>query len=238
MAKDPAMLWYWSDWHSGTTILSRFLKGCYMDVLHAQFNSGRLTLEEIKTVLGSDFGQSWPALQKKFAVDDTGKYFNVRLETEKEKRAAYTASRKKNLKTSHMEPHMTQHMRAHMDNENGNGIKAVYEVKKGSAEGKKFSIAAKLPSDDSATFQDYEYWTKQVIARNDEMFAVMMRNEGMRMNDNFEPTVKGFLGLLAQYPKKAPPDQHRWRVALIEHLRSGGKTDKPKGISKDDLANL
>ena len=40
MAKDPAMLWYWADWHSGTATMSRFLKGCYMDLLHAQFNSG------------------------------------------------------------------------------------------------------------------------------------------------------------------------------------------------------
>ena len=127
MAKDPAMLWYWSDWHSGTTTFSRFLKGCYMDVLHAQFNSGRLTMEEIKTVLGSDFGQAWPTLQKKFTVDATGKYFNERLEIEKEKRAAFTASRRKNLEsnnhtTTHIEPHMGDLM------ENVNRNKNAFEV--------------------------------------------------------------------------------------------------------------
>jgi hypothetical protein len=46
--------------------LSRFLNGCYMDLLEAQFNNGYLTLDEIKTVLGSDYGSAWPALQKKF----------------------------------------------------------------------------------------------------------------------------------------------------------------------------
>lgn len=84
------MLWYWADWNSGTGLLSRFLKGCYMDLLHAQFNNGPLTLEEIKTVLGSDFGQSWPALQKKFEVNETGKFFNVRMEREKNNRKNFS----------------------------------------------------------------------------------------------------------------------------------------------------
>ena len=130
MAKDPAMLWYWGDWHSGTVLMSRFLKGCYMDLLHAQFNSGRLSLEEIKMVLGSDFGQAWPTIQKKFAVDQTGKYFNERLELEKNKRAAFTASRKKNLESSHMEPHMDKRMGIHKDNINGNGNSNVFQTKK------------------------------------------------------------------------------------------------------------
>ena len=114
------MLWYWSDWFSGTSTMSRFLKGCYMDVLHAQFNEGRLSLEEIRTVLGSDFGQAWPTIQKKFAVDEAGKYFNKRLELEKKKRAAYTASRRKNLESVHMDTHMNQLMIPHMDNINRN----------------------------------------------------------------------------------------------------------------------
>ena len=126
MAKDPAMLWYWADWHSGTATMSRFLKGCYMDLLHAQFNSGPLSLEEIKTVLGSDFGTSWPTVQKKFKKSPDGLFFNERLEAEKEKRKKFTDSRKKNLskpKDSHMEPHMESHMGTHMDShmENANG---------------------------------------------------------------------------------------------------------------------
>jgi hypothetical protein len=118
MAKDPAMLWYWGDWNSGTVLMTRFLKGCYMDLLHAQFNSGRLSLEEIRMVLGSDFGQAWPTLQKKFAVDKAGKYFNERLELEKNKRMAFTASRKKNLESPHKDGDMKPHIDAHMENAN------------------------------------------------------------------------------------------------------------------------
>jgi len=118
MSKDPAFLFYPGDWQGGTSTFTRFIKGCYLDVLIAQFNSGHLSLEEIKTVLGSDFGQSWPTLQKKFAVDKAGKYFNERLELEKNKRAAFTASRRKNLESSHMIEHMKPRMQSHMDNIN------------------------------------------------------------------------------------------------------------------------
>lgn len=124
MAKDPAVLWYWADWHSGTTTLSRFLKGCYMDLLHAQFNNGRLTISEIKTVLGADFAQAWHTLQKKFKQDEAGLYYNERAEIEKSKREKFVKSRSNNLKSSHtkphMDPHMGNHMAPHMDNVNVN----------------------------------------------------------------------------------------------------------------------
>lgn len=124
MAKDPAVLWYWADWHSGTTTLSRFLKGCYMDLLHAQFNNGRLTISEIKTVLGVDFAQAWHTLQKKFKQDEAGLFYNERAEIEKSKREKFVKSRRNNLKSSHMKPHMDDHMDnhmgPHMDNVNVN----------------------------------------------------------------------------------------------------------------------
>jgi hypothetical protein len=122
MAKDPAFLFYPGDWQGGTSTLSRFLKGCYIDVLIAQFNSGHLSLEEIKTVLGSDFGQSWPTLQKKFNKDPEGLFYNVKLETEMIKRKEYSKSRSKN-RTSKKDMNnicetYEKHMSLHMENEN------------------------------------------------------------------------------------------------------------------------
>lgn len=109
MSKDPAVLWYFNDWHGGTITLSRHQKGCYIDLLYAQFNSGHLSLEEIKTVLGSDFGSTWPTLQKKFLKDEsTGLYFNERLVFEAEKRKSFTKSRRDNLKGEKKES--TRHM--------------------------------------------------------------------------------------------------------------------------------
>lgn len=95
MSKDPAILWYFDNWAGGTVTMSRFLKGCYMDILNAQFNNGHLSLDEIKTVLGSDFGQTWPTLQKKFDRDQSGLFFSKRMDEEIEKRKNYVAGEKK-----------------------------------------------------------------------------------------------------------------------------------------------
>lgn len=95
MAKDPAFLFFPNDWTGGTGLLTRHLKGCYIDLLIAQFNHGHLSLENIRTVLGTDFS-SWNTLQKKFAQDATGNFFNERLETEMTKRAEFTKKQREN----------------------------------------------------------------------------------------------------------------------------------------------
>lgn len=95
-SKDPAVLWYWNDWHSGTVTFTRHLKGCYMDLLHAQFNNGRLSLSEIKTVLGADFGLTWPTLSKKFMQDDSGNYYNEKAERVKQEREAFLKKQTEN----------------------------------------------------------------------------------------------------------------------------------------------
>lgn len=119
MAKDPAFLFYPGDWMGGTSLMPRFIKGCYMDILIAQFNNGPLTLEEIKTVLGSDFGTAWPAIQKKFEITDDHKFFNVRLKTEMEKRKNYSKSRSENRK-GNISKTYDNHMSGHMENRNRN----------------------------------------------------------------------------------------------------------------------
>lgn len=93
--RDPAFLFYPGDWQGGTATFTRLIKGCYIDVLIAQFNSGPLSLEEIKNVLSHDFEASWPTLQKKFKQED-GLFFNERLEFEKQKRRNYSKSRREN----------------------------------------------------------------------------------------------------------------------------------------------
>lgn len=103
MGKNPAVLWYWNDWHGGTVGLSRAVKGAYMDLLHAQFNSqtDNVTLEEIQIILGPDFTQAWPTLQKKFSaeVDNPNIFFNARAREERIKRRAYVDSRNRNLES-------------------------------------------------------------------------------------------------------------------------------------------
>src|SRR5689334_12925704 len=95
MAKDPAINWYFDNWSGGTKGFNRFQKGCYMDLLEAQFHLGHLSLEQIKNVLGSDFS-TWQILKQKFAQDESKNFFNERLESEIMKRRRYSESRSKN----------------------------------------------------------------------------------------------------------------------------------------------
>lgn len=89
MAKDPAFLFYPGDWLGGTMTMNRHQKGCYIDLLIAQFNIGPLSLDQIKILLGTDQA-SWTVLQAKFKreVNSAGGevFFNERLATEIEKR--------------------------------------------------------------------------------------------------------------------------------------------------------
>lgn len=117
MAKDPAFLFYPGDWLGGTMTFNRHHKGAYMDLLMAQFNQGRMTLQDVKDVLGVDFDTMWDQkLKAKFKEDETGKFFNERLDLEKSKRTNFTNSRKKNL--THKDEHTGSRMENKDENEN------------------------------------------------------------------------------------------------------------------------
>jgi len=89
MAKDPAINWYFDNWDGGTKLFTRHQKGCYMDLLSAQFHCGHLTIENIKTILGPDFSEWNKILSGKFEADENGLFFNERIEHEIKKREKF-----------------------------------------------------------------------------------------------------------------------------------------------------
>lgn len=103
MAKDPAFLFYPNDWIGGTMILNRHQKGCYLDLLVAQFNNGPLSLDTIKAVLGQDQA-AWTVLSKKFKQTGEGLWYNERMETEKKKRGEFIERQKINGKKGGRKP--------------------------------------------------------------------------------------------------------------------------------------
>lgn len=120
--KDPAFLFYPGDWLGGTMLLTRHQKGCYMDILMAQFNTGHLSLDQIKLLLGPDYSV-WATLQSKFRQDPAGLWFNEKLETEIIKRKNYSKSRSENRKKSHEQSYDNTHDKSyekHMENVNVN----------------------------------------------------------------------------------------------------------------------
>jgi len=119
MAQDPAFLFYPNDYMGGTMGMSFEAKGAYMHLLILQFNNGPFTLEQARIELNGSFDRIWAAIWKKF-IEEDGKFFNKRLQEEKEKRMAFTDSRRKNLKKKEDKPHMVPHMEPHMENRNEN----------------------------------------------------------------------------------------------------------------------
>lgn len=128
MAKDPAFLFYSSDFLVGTQLFNMEQRGKYITLLCLQHQSGHILEEDmIKTC-----GTYDKDIFRKFEQDINGLYYNKRLEEECNKRAVYTNSRrinrlgKKNVNTSerHVEdmlPHVSNTSNSYverMENEN------------------------------------------------------------------------------------------------------------------------
>ena len=177
MAKDPACLFYWENWSGGVSTFTRHMKGCYMDLLNAQFNEGPLTLDQVKTVLGSDFGQHWPALQKKFKTTPDGHFFSERLEKEILSRRRFVESRRKNL-----EGKPPDHMDNHMGIGVGIGVRNGSKGKRGAGEKPKAKISA---APDAATVDamhlDWEKWGNDVVDGLDHLWDVFGRRKVTRL---------------------------------------------------------
>ena len=126
MAKDPAFLFYPSDWISGTLGMTFEEKGAYFELLMTQFNQGHMTSH----MIGRMVGQLWSSIEHKFVKDENGLWYNIRLEEEKEKRKAFTESRRNNIKGTNQYTekktkklcHKKGHMTTHMENVNENEI--------------------------------------------------------------------------------------------------------------------
>lgn len=127
MAKDPAVLFYTSDFLSGTMLMRNDQVGKYIKLLCIQHQQGHLSEEDMLEICGTYDERIF----SKFVKDENGLYYNVRMEVEANKRRAYIESRSNNRKgnknedmNEHMKKDMNEdmsnHMTSHMENENIN----------------------------------------------------------------------------------------------------------------------
>jgi len=107
--KDPAFLFYYQDFAWGTRKMTFEEKGCYIELLCEQADTGHLTIEDIKRILRDSF-PIWDAICNKFDKDDNGKFYNSILDEHLFKRRKFTEGRKNNLKGTHKGKHMDKHM--------------------------------------------------------------------------------------------------------------------------------
>lgn len=115
MSKDPAVLFYTSDFLSGTSFFTDEQKGQYITLLCQQHQLGKIPKNHMIIICKSHDN---PVI-KKFTLKD-GFYYNPRMRLESEKRATYCASRGKNRKGHFKEKSYENHMENENDNGNGN----------------------------------------------------------------------------------------------------------------------
>lgn len=92
MAKDPALLFYTGDFLVGTMTMTMEQKGKYITLLCLQHQQGFLTDDDMKEHLeDTDF-----KIFSKFEKLSDGKFYNIRLKEEAERRKNYSESRRNN----------------------------------------------------------------------------------------------------------------------------------------------
>lgn len=92
MAKDPAFLFYTSDFVMGTNLFTDEQVGKYIRLLCQQHQSGHLSEKDMLKICKTHDEDIW----RKFLKDDDGLYYNERLEIEHKKRQNYSKSRSEN----------------------------------------------------------------------------------------------------------------------------------------------
>lgn len=121
--KDPAFLFYSSDFLSGTMLMTDEEIGQYIKLICLQHQKGHLKEKDILNICKTHNEEIF----SKFKIDEEGNYYNERLETEINKRKAYSESRRNNRKKKEEKIIYEEDMKnicnsyeEHMENENIN----------------------------------------------------------------------------------------------------------------------
>ena len=93
MAKDPAFLFYSSDFLTGVIDLSMKERGQYITLICLQHQRGHLEAKEMQRVVG----KVPEVVLRKFAQDENGLYFNARVDEEIQKRESHCQRQRENV---------------------------------------------------------------------------------------------------------------------------------------------
>jgi len=128
--KDPAFLFYSSDFLTGTMFFTDEQIGKYIRLLCVQHQKGHLSEKDMLNICKSYDEDIW----SKFVKDDDGKYFNERCEFEINKRRKYSQSRATNRLSSNKNKKdiikISKSYHKDMENENENEIINIINKKK------------------------------------------------------------------------------------------------------------
>lgn len=114
--KDPAFLFYSSDFLTGTMFMSDTQLGKYIKILCTQHQKGHLSEKDMLKIC-KRYDKD---IFDKFVKDEDGKYYNKRLQSEIDKRRNYSKSRAENRKNKLTYENICKRYVLHMENENEN----------------------------------------------------------------------------------------------------------------------
>ena len=114
MAKDPAVLFYTSDFLSGTFTMDNEQVGKYIRLLCLQHQKGKLTEKDMLSICKAYDNEIWD----KFKVED-GLYYNERMFNETIRRQKFSESRRNNAKSPKKES-TSEAYAEHMETETEN----------------------------------------------------------------------------------------------------------------------
>lgn len=114
--KDPAFLFYSSDFLTGTMFMSDSQLGKYIKLLCIQHQKGHLSEKDMLNIC-KRYDKD---IFDKFIKDNDGNYYNIRLQKEIDKRRNYSKSRSENRKNKITFENICFSYVKHMENENEN----------------------------------------------------------------------------------------------------------------------
>jgi len=132
--KDPAVLFYTSDFISGTLTMSDEDVGKYIRLLCLQHQKGHLTEKDMLYICSTYVEDVY----EKFEIDADGLYYNKRMENETKKRKKYSESRRKNILNRYKQKgisaptYVATHV-LHMENENEDKKEGIVKGRKQTA---------------------------------------------------------------------------------------------------------
>ena len=150
MSKDPAFLFYSSDFLTGTALMTDEQIGKYIKLLCYQHQMGHLSERDMLKICKT-YDED---IFSKFEKDQDALYYNARLHQEVEKRKAYSESRRQNRTKKDMNNISNSYV-PHMENENIN----VISIKNKVPSVEEFIEYANLSADYKFTLTaKYEQW--------------------------------------------------------------------------------
>jgi uncharacterized protein YdaU (DUF1376 family) len=244
MAKDPRFNFYPDNWEGGTDGFTLEQEGAYLALIILQSRKGAFTSQQaMDKLLQKTRGNAaasaglWEFLMPKFETD--GKLFwSGRMKKEMEKSS--THSKKQSERANKRWSNKRQDAAASACNGTGTG---------NGIETKEFKYVS-AEKNDSATEEDYSFWTDQIIDGNDQYFQTMLMNEQIPISENISFWVLDHRGLLSRYPSMRPATQQSFRNSCLKHVRenykkqingvrqqSGNKKQQQSSSTADYLAN-